>query len=269
LTEGRAFDGVISSPLAGRSAKPRNRGETMLIDKGLGLSQTGDLLELGCDFIDYIKFGFGTAALYSRAALRAKIALITSYGVSVYPGGTFLEIAVAQGRLDEYLERCRELGFTHIEVSDGTIDLSADRRVEAIDKALAAGFSVITEVGKKDGAIELDPTLALEQVIADLTCGATKVIVEGRESGSGVGIYDQTGTLKRDEMEALVGGLSDPSLLMWEAPQKSQQVDLIHRFGPNVNLGNIAPGDVIALEALRLGLRGDTLLLSMQHEMEK
>jgi len=117
LAEERAFDGVITSPLTGRSSKPRTQGETMVIDKGLGLSQVGDMLELGCDFIDYIKFGFGTAALYSRAVLRAKIALITSYGVSVYPGGTFLEIAVAQDRLDEYLERSQKLGFTHIEMS--------------------------------------------------------------------------------------------------------------------------------------------------------
>jgi len=154
-------------------------------------------------------------------------------------------------------------------VSDGTIDLSAHQRIQAIEKALAAGFRVITEVGKKDGAVELDPVAALEQATADLACGATKVIVEGRESGAGVGIYDQSGNLKRDEMEVLCGGLSDQSLLMWEAPQKSQQVDLIRRFGPNVNLGNIAPADIIALEALRRGLRGDTMVMTTQPEVER
>jgi len=269
VPEERAFDGVILSPLAGRSAKPRTIGETMLIDKGLGLSQTGDLLELGSDFIDYIKFGFGTAALYSRALLQAKVALITSYGVNVYPGGTFLEIAIAQDRLDEYLKRSKELGFTHIEVSDGTIDLPSYQRAKAIDKGLEAGFQVISEVGKKDGAVDLDPELALAQAIQDLVWGASKVIVEGRESGAGVGIYDQHGNLKRDEMEVLCGGLFDPALLMWEAPHKSQQVDLIRRFGPGVNLGNIVPGDLIALEALRRGLRGDTLVMAIQQQVEE
>lgn len=117
LVDGRAFDGVIASPLAGRSAKPRRQGQTMIIDKGLGLSQTGDLLEMACDYIDYVKFTFGTAALYTTALLRAKIALIRSYGIDVYPGGTFLEIAMTQDRLDQYLQRSRDMGFTFIEMS--------------------------------------------------------------------------------------------------------------------------------------------------------
>ena len=263
LLDGRAFDGVIASPLAGRAPKPRDAGQTMLLDKGLGLSQTGDLLELAADYIDYVKFTFGSAALYPPAVLRAKIGLIRSYGIDVYPGGTFLEIALTQGRLDDYLRRCKEVGFTHIEVSDGTIDLDPGARRDAIARSLAYGFPVITEVGKKDGA-PLDPDEALEQVLADLEAGAVKVILEGRESGKGAGMYDAEGRLQASDLERMVEGLRDPGVLMWEAPLKGQQEQLIIRFGPNVNLGNIKPEDALALEALRLGLRGDTLKFALE-----
>ena len=116
MSEGKAFDGVVTSPLPGRSEKPRQLGQTMLIDKGLGLSQTGDLLEMAADYIDYVKFTFGTTALYSTALLRAKVALIRSYGIHVYPGGTFFEIAMVQDRLTQYLQRCKDIGFNYIEM---------------------------------------------------------------------------------------------------------------------------------------------------------
>lgn len=260
----RAFDGVISPPLPQRSPKPRVRGQTMVLDKGLGLTQTGDLLELAADAIDYIKLTFGTAALYTPTLLRTKISLIRSYGVDVYPGGTFLEVAVTQGALAPYLERAKSLGFTCIEVSDGTIDLSPADRRSAIQAARDLGFDVITEVGKKDGT-ELDPAEALEQIHADLEAGALKVIVEGRESGRNAGIFDASGRPKADDIEALVEGLADPNVLMWEAPLKAQQEALIVRFGPNVNLGNIPTDEALAVEALRLGLRGDTLRLALEH----
>ncbi|HYG57787.1 MAG TPA: phosphosulfolactate synthase [Symbiobacteriaceae bacterium] len=263
MAESRAFDGVITNPLAGRIAKPRRRGHTMIIDKGLGLSQTGDLLEIAADYVDYIKLTFGTAALYTPALLRAKIALIRSYGIQVYPGGTFFEIALVQGRLDQFLQRSRDLGFDLIEVSDGTIELSPAARREAILRAREYGFPVITEVGKKDGA-PLEPDAAQAQIQADLEDGAVKVILEGRESGMGAGIYDRNGQLQADDLEQIVAGLSDPGALMWEAPLKAQQEALILRFGPNVNLGNVKPEDAMALEALRIGLRGDTLRLALE-----
>ena len=128
LTDGRAFDGVIASPLPGRAPKPRQQGQTMLIDKGLGLTETGDLLELAAEHIDYIKLTFGTAALYPMALLRAKVALIRSYGIDVYPGGTFFEVAHTQNKVDPYLHRCKELGFNFIEVSDGSIILAPEAR---------------------------------------------------------------------------------------------------------------------------------------------
>lgn len=260
----KAFDGVFSAPLPGRLAKPRTTGQTMLLDKGLGLTQTGDLLELAGDYVDMIKLTFGTAALYTPTLLRAKIGLIRSYGIAVYPGGTFLEVAVSQGALEPYLRRAKELGFTHIEVSDGTITLTPAQRREAISLARSFGFPVISEVGKKDGETDLDPDEALRQIEADLEAGAVKVIVEGRESGRSAGIFDADGKVKGDDLELLVGSLPDSSILMWEAPLKSQQEALIARFGPNVNLGNIATDEVLALEALRLGLRGDTLRLSLE-----
>ena len=258
LTEAGAFAGIITSPLGERTEKPRLAGQTMVIDKGLGLSETGDLLELAHPWIDYVKLGFGTPALYSPHLLRAKISLIRSYGVHVYPGGTFLEIALYQGNLERYLERLREFGFDLVEVSDGTIALSEAERRAAIRTARAYGFGVITEVGKKDGAAVLDPRYALEQVQADLEEGAVKVIVEGRESGRGAGIYDPEGRPRTAALEALIDGLADPSVLMWETPLKAQQEEMILRFGPNVNLGNIAAPEILAVEALRQGLRGDT-----------
>lgn len=258
-----AFDGVVASPLPGRQAKPRTGGQTMVIDKGMGLAQTGELLELAAPYIDFIKLTFGTASLYTPALLRAKINLIRSHGVDIYPGGTFLEIALIQGNLHPYLERARALGFTCIEVSDGTIALTPQTRRETILTALEYGFSVITEVGKKEGGQPLEPAQALEQVAADLDAGAIKVIVEGRESGQDAGIFDARGQIRTDDLEQLAEGISDPGLLMWEAPQKAQQEVLIARFGPNVSLGNIPPGEVLALEALRHGLRGDTLRLAL------
>ena len=257
-------DTLSGFPLPGHSSKPRQTGCTMLLDKRLGLSETRDLLELACDYIDVIKLTFGTSALYPEAVLRDKIKLIRSYGVDVCPGGTLFEIALWQGKLETYLQRAAEFGFTGIEVSDGTIPLTTKERRRAIQSAKAHGFKVTTEVGKKNGTPI--PVLRMQQIIADdLEAGADKVIIEGRESGKGVGIFDQNGNVKEAEMEALVHSLPCPeSVLIWEAPLKSQQVSLIKRFGPNVNLGNIAPEEILALEALRCGLRGDTLGLCLE-----
>ncbi len=256
-------DAFPQFPLPGHSGKPRQTGCTMLLDKRLGLSETRDLLELACDYIDIIKLTFGTSALYPETVLREKIRLIRFYGVEVCPGGTLFEIAIWQNRLEPYLERAAQLGFTGIEISDGTIPLSTYERRRAIASAKAYGFKVTTEVGKKDGTPI--PILRMQQIIIDdLENGADKVIIEGRESGKGVGVFDKDGNVKEAELEALVHGLPClESFLFWEAPLKSQQVSLIKRFGPDVNLGNIAPEESLALEALRCGLRGDTLGLCL------
>lgn len=257
------FAGVLQAPLPGRAGRPRDSGLTMLLDKGLGLAATGDLLEISAPYIDWLKLGFGTAALYSSDLLRAKIALARSYGVEAYPGGTFCEVALYQGALPQYLARCQALGFRWIEVSDGTIDLEPKQRAAAIEAARKAGFQVLTEIGKKDGR-RLAISLICEQVARDLEAGANWVIMEGRESGTGVGLYDQKGRLDEDSLERVLEAVLDPGRLVWEAPQKAQQEQLITRIGPNVNLGNIPPGDLLALEAMRQGLRGDTFRLALE-----
>jgi phosphosulfolactate synthase len=257
--EPKGWREFLDYPLTGRKKKPRHTGLTMVMDKGLGLTQTRELLELGGDYIDFIKLGFGTPVLYSTRLLQAKIQLARTFGVDIYPGGTFLEIAMLQKKLDAYLHLARELGFTCIEVSDGTMEMTARERAEAISKARMLDFRVITEVGKKDARDQVSLTQMHRQIEADLEQGAYKVIVEGRESGKSVVIYDRQGAVKTDALEDLVAGFTDPEAIIWEAPLKTQQQELILRFGPNVNLGNIPAEEVLALEALRLGLRGDTL----------
>ena len=259
-------DTITTFPLSGREDKPRQTGWTMLLDKGYGLEATRDLLELAADYIDIIKLTFGTSALYPELLLRRKIELIRSYGIGVCPGGTFFEIAFWQGKLDSYIRRAAELGFSCLEISDGTINLSHEARRRCISEAKSAGFSVMTEVGKKDSTVHLSAMRMQQMICADLENGADKVIIEGRESGKGAGIFDSEGNIKPADFQALVYGLSQPQLnaLLWEAPLKNQQVQLIRHFGPNVNLGNIAPAEILALESLRCGLRGDTLRLRVQ-----
>lgn len=257
---GKAWTDILDVPQAERSEKPRRQGLTMVIDKGLGLTDTKDLMELASDYVDWVKLTFGTSAFYPTRLLRQKIELVKSYGVDIYPGGTFLELAILQNKLVEYLDRAKDLGFTGIEVSDGTIPIDPVTRAETIRLARAYGFAlVVSEVGKKDPRDKVPDLHLWDQVNQDLQVGADYVIVEGRESGLGVVIYDAQGNILDREVEELVSHVQDPGRLIWEAPRKGQQQELILRFGPNINLGNIHPEEVLALEALRVGLRGDTL----------
>ncbi len=255
----KAWDKVIKIPCGPRASKPRTSGLTMVIDKGLGLHQLKDLIQVAGNYIDIIKLAFGTSAFYDEGLLKEKNSLITSSGIEVMPGGTFMEVAVWQEAVDAYLKRSQQLGFSAIEVSDGTIDIALKTRKKIIKKCLDKGFKVITEVGKKDPKEILPISLVHELIREDLKSGAFKVIVEAREAGRGVGIYDREGTIKEEEVDHIVAGVDDVNCLLWEAPLKKQQQALIIRFGHNVNLGNIPPDEVLALEALRQGLRGDTL----------
>lgn len=255
----KAWDGVIEAPESSRSSKPRSTGITMVIDKGLGLNQVDDFVATAGDYVDVVKLTFGTSAFYNFGLLQEKIRRLKAGGILVMPGGTFLEVAVWRDVVEPYLTRARELGFTAIEVSDGTIEIPLDRRREVIRQCLDWGFTVITEVGKKDPREAPSLSELIDTARHDIANGAFKVIVEAREAGRGVGIFDQQGKTKPEEMEKIASGVGDPDLLIWEAPLKNQQQDLILRFGPNVNLGNIPPEEVLALEALRQGLRGDTL----------
>jgi phosphosulfolactate synthase len=253
------WQGLIDFPLPGRSRKPRRDGLTMLIDKGLGLVDTRDLMRLAAAYIDLVKLGFGTPGLYKTEILQEKIQLVRSYNIDIFPGGTFFEVAVMQGKMKEYILLAKELGFTAIEVSDGTIDLSDRERHQGISLAARQGLKVFTEVGKREPGNDLCFKDLLRLVRRDLNSGADRVIVEGRDPAKDVGLYDGEGHLIEFELKELVAALKDPSVLIWEAPEKDQQQDLILRFGSNVNIGNVSPREVLALEALRVGLRSDTL----------
>jgi len=255
----KAFDGVFEMPLPGRSVKPRNEGITMIIDKGLGLKAIQDVVDSAGDAIDFIKLTFGTSAFMSFDYLAQKVKIVKDANIYICPGGTFLEVSVWQGTYPKYLKRCKEIGFNAIEFSDGTIDIDMKTRVDCIKRAVDMGFKVVSEVGKKDPSEAIAIPKMHEEIAADLANGSFKVIVEAREAGKGVGIYDKDGKPKIDEVEAITKGVDDITKLEWEAPIKDQQQFLILRFGPNVNLGNVPPEDILALEALRNGLRGDTL----------
>ncbi|HBG00780.1 MAG TPA: phosphosulfolactate synthase [Firmicutes bacterium] len=258
-TSNGAWQSVVALPETRRLAKPRSNGITMVIDKGLGLRETRDLLEMAADHVDFLKIAFGSSALYPSQLMKEKIALAKAYNIQVYPGGTLFEIAVFQGCTKEFFHRARDLGFTYVEVSEGTIDLPRKDRAKYIRIAKEEGFGVISEIGKKDPAVKIQAEQAIEQVFEDLANGAEKVIIEGRDSGKGVGIYNAEGKINDELLQALVTGVGDHSLLIIEAPQTSQHNHLLVHLGPNVNLGNVQPHDVLTLESTRVGLRGDTL----------
>lgn len=264
LIRAKAWEGVVDDPFPGRAAKPRTCGITMIIDKGLGPQEFESLISTSGDYIDYLKLAFGTSALYTRPVLEKKLRLARDYAIDIYPGGTFLEVAILQGKLERFVAHARELGFTALEVSDGTVPLDEETRRTAIGTGIDAGLKVITEVGKKDSSLKPPLAHLRSQMLNDLACGASYVIVEGRESGKGVGIYDTNGAVLCMDMEELVANVPDVNRIIWEAPLKSQQEAMIARFGCDVNLGNIPPSDILALEALRRGLRGDTLRLYLE-----
>lgn len=246
-------------PVSGRSSKPRKTGLTMILDKGLGLNATKDLVELTADYVDIVKLSFGTSAFYEEGVAKRKIALLREADIDVMPGGTFLEVAIWQEVYDKYLKRAKKLGFSAIEVSDGTVEMDLKTREDAVKRALDNGFKVISEIGKKRPEEKPPLSLIHQQIEQDLNNGVFKVIVEAREAGKGVGIYDKNGNVKTSEIDDILSGGAEVDSLVWEAPLKNQQQHLILRFGLNINLGNVAPDDILALEALRQGLRGDTL----------
>ncbi|HHY16365.1 MAG TPA: phosphosulfolactate synthase [Firmicutes bacterium] len=258
-TSNGAWHSIVELPETRRFIKPRTTGVTMVIDKGLGLRETRDLLEMASDHIDFLKIAFGSSALYPSRLMEEKIELAKAHNVHIYPGGTLFEIAVFQKCTSDFFKRARELGFTYIEISEGTIDLPRKERKFFIKRALEEGFGVLSEIGKKDTSIKIKPELAAEQIFEDLENGAEKVIIEGRDSGQGVGIYDAEGCVNEELLQALIGGVGEHEKLIFEAPRTNQHNHLLIKLGPNVNLGNVQPHDVLTLESTRVGLRGDTL----------
>lgn len=255
---------ALLDPSRNREYKPRTTGKTMVIDKGMGMRSFEDLLQTSAEYIDMIKIGFGTSVLYPRQVLLKKIELAKENGIHILPGGTFLEAAVQQNVVEDYLDSIQCLGFNTIEVSDGTIELSRSLRDQLIRSCLDLGLIVITEYGKKSMGSKIEIADFIQTVQRDTQLGASLVTMEGRESGIGVGIYDHQGGCKDEDIIALCEGVQHPEVIMWEAPLKSQQVHLIQMLGAQINLGNIAPEDILSLEALRRGLRSDTFNLSQQ-----
>ena len=246
--------------IVNRAEKPRDVGLTMVLDKGLGYHAAQDLMEYASEYIDIIKLGWGTHRLCSEETVKRKIQLYTDNSILVSNGGTLFEIAYLQRKIDEFFEYARQVGLSSVEISDGSIRISREERSEIIRKCKNMGFEVFTEVGKKDPLEDAGLTIdyRLKEAKSDLDAGATKVIMEARESGKGIGVYDKEGKIKEDMVQKLTEGIGLKNI-MFEAPEKSQQVYLILNLGPEVNLGNIKPEDVIPLETLRRGLRGDTL----------
>jgi len=233
---------------------PAHNGLTHVIDKGLGSRGWEDVLETSGPFIDIVKLGWGTA--YVTQNLGRKLEVLRSAGKPVVIGGTFLEAVLVQDKVDEYKSWLSELGLHHVEVSDGVIDLPRERKLELIAD-LARDFTVLSEVGSKDADIVFAPYQWVEWIKEELAAGAWKVITEGREGGT-AGIYRPTGEMRTGLVDEIVHEVPVDDLV-FEAPTKSSQAWFVKHFGSSVNLGNIPPDEVIALETLRLGLRGDTL----------
>jgi phosphosulfolactate synthase len=233
---------------------PRAAGLTHVIDKGLGPRAVEDLLETAGDFVDIVKLGWGTG--YVTRHLDRKLALYREAGKPIVCGGTFLEAVWAKGKLEEYRAWLAARGFTHVEISDGTLEIPRERKLELIAD-FARDFTVLSEVGSKDADVVFAPYQWVEWIKEELEAGAWKVITEARESGT-AGIFRPTGEMRTGLVDEIVHEI-DFRDLIFEAPAKSAQAWFIKQFGPEVNLGNIPPEEVIPLETLRLGLRGDTL----------
>ena len=250
-----AFDFLTND----RTRRPEE-GITMMLDKGMGPNMVEDFLEISGPYVDLAKLGWGTSAIHERELIKYKIDTYLSNDIIPYPGGTLFEIAYIMGKFDEFLNEADELGFKAIEISDGTVDIAPEDRERIIHEVKERGFMVLTEVGKKDPKKDHNFTAQdrVKLVELDLEAGADKVIIEAREGGKDLGIYNHNGDVKGEDVQVLVDNL-DVEKLIWEAPQKNQQAYLILKLGPNVNLGNITPEEVTALETMRRGLRGDTL----------
>ena len=232
----------------------------MVLDKGMGLETAKSLMEISGEYVDYLKFGWGTSIVHEQDIVSAKVEMYKSFDITPYTGGTLFELAYMQGKLDEFLKEARNLGFPAVEISDGSTSISHDDKLDCIRKAKREGFEVLSEVGKKNP--ELDKELTLEERIRymqdELDAGSSLVIVEAREGGKNIGIFDKAGNAKEDEIDVILDKIN-PKKILWEAPNKDQQVFFILKLGNTVNLGNVSSDDITSLETLRQGLRGDTV----------
>lgn len=243
----------ILKNLPERPNKPRNEGLTMVMDKGLSLNEAENMIALKSDLTDIVKLGFGTSILTKNIA--EKIKLYQQSGMMVYTGGTLFEAFIVRNQFDDYCKLMDTLKLDMVEVSDGSMFIEHDKKCEYIQK-LSSNYKVISEIGSKDESVTIKNSDWVKFMKKELDAGSWKVIAEAREGGN-VGVFDKNGLVKNDLIKEITKQISVTEIL-WEAPQKQQQVWFINNFGANVNLGNISPNDIISLECLRLGLRGDT-----------
>jgi phosphosulfolactate synthase len=239
-----------------RTQKPRNYGLTMVMDKGLGHEDVKNFLSVAAPYVDIVKLGFGTAAV--TANLREKIEIYRAQNIPVYFGGTLFEAFLVRNQFDDYLQVVKDYGIEHVEVSDGSITIPHNEKCGYIEK-LAKHVTVLSEVGSKDAAHIMPPYKWIELMKAELEAGSSYVIAEAREAGN-VGIYRGSGEVREGLVQEILTQIPYEKII-WEAPQKAQQVYFLELLGANVNLGNIAPAEVLPLESMRYGLRGDTFFL--------
>lgn len=247
-----------------RTEKPRKKGVTMVMDKGLSLRETENFIEANEGLVDIVKFGFGTA--YVTRNLEEKIKLYQSANIRPYFGGTLFELFIARNKFNDFRKLLDTYNLDLCEVSDGSIIIPSEQKLEYIS-TLAKDRTVMSEVGSKDAGIIISPAKWIKMMKTELEAGSWKVIAEGRESGT-VGVFRPNGNAHTYLINKIIAKI-DPNDILWEAPKKTQQVWFIRLFGHNVNLGNIAPNEVIPLECLRLGLRGDTFFEFLPEEIGK
>ncbi len=244
-----------------RILKPRLSGITMVMDKGLSVPEAQNFMSVSHPHVDIVKLGFGTS--FVTPNLREKIEVYQSYDIPVYFGGTLFEAFLIRDQFNDYISVCKDYGISYMEVSDGSITIPHAEKCGYIEK-LAKHGTILSEVGSKDAAHIIPPYKWIELMRAELSAGSTYVIAEAREAGN-VGIYRGSGEVREGLVQEILTQIPGEKIL-WEAPQKAQQLYFIELLGCNVNLGNIAPTEVIPLETMRLGLRGDTFNLFINNK---
>jgi len=244
------------SQIPPRTQKPRNFGLTMVMDKGLSINEVKNFIDIAGIHVDVVKLGFGTSAVTPN--LREKIEVYKQAGIPVYFGGTLFEAFLVRNQIEDYIAICKDFGVEYIEVSDGSISIPHPEKCGYIEK-LTQHSTVLSEVGSKDAAHIIPPYKWIELMRAELEAGSSYVIAEAREAGN-VGIYRGSGEVREGLVQEILTQIPAEKII-WEAPQKAQQLYFLELIGCNVNLGNIPPNEVIPLEAMRIGLRGDTFQL--------
>ena len=244
------------SQIPDRTQKPRTYGLTMVMDKGLSINETRNFLDIAGPHVDIVKLGFGTS--FVTPHLKEKIEVYQSYNMPIYFGGTLFEAFLIRNQVDDYINVCKEYGVQYMEVSDGSITIPHSEKCGYIEKLTKFG-TVLSEVGSKDATHIMPPYKWIELMRSELEAGSSYVIAEAREAGN-VGIYRGSGEVREGLVQEILTQIPEEKII-WEAPQKAQQLYFFELIGCNVNLGNIAPAEVIPMEAMRVGLRGDTFNL--------